>query len=79
MKLPHEAHADHGTVLSPKAAAVVTSDDMKSLKMLLPGPNQHPDHAIVPDMVIYLSAMFLRSQDPDFVKEQIKWFKTKKN
>ena len=64
-------HSDHGTVLKPTEAALVVDEDGE-MRMLMPdyAEDQH-----VPLMVLLLSAVLVRSCDPEWIEEMLVMFK----
>lgn len=68
------------SLVPPGEAAIVTSDNMNGgLRLLLPRSLMENDDkkTQVPSMVIYLTACAMRSEDEEFVKEQIAWFESR--
>jgi hypothetical protein len=67
-----EAYSDHGTVLDENECAIVSTDNMTQVNVLMPN---FEDDAKVPPLVIYLFACAVRyDKDPEFVQEMIEWF-----
>ena len=63
-----------GTVLPPNECALVTKADMTQLQLLVP---DLPDGTPMPPLVAYLFACHARHQtDPQFVRDQIRWFES---
>jgi hypothetical protein len=59
------------TVLSPNECAIVSTDNMTDIKVLLP---DLPDGVAVPPVMAFLLACATRfRRDPNFVDEQIRW------
>jgi len=72
-----EAYSDYGTVLDDKECAIVSTDNMTQLNMLIP---DMPEDEKVPPLVIYLFACAVRyDKEPDFVEEMIDWFMNDRN
>jgi hypothetical protein len=64
---PSSPHADHGTVLKPSEAALVVSED-GALRLLMP---RYSDDQDVPEMVLLLGAVLVRSQDREWVEDML--------
>jgi hypothetical protein len=58
-------------VLKPTEAALVVDEDGE-LRMLMPGYAEDQD---VPLMVLLLSAVLVRSRDPEWIEEMLAMFK----
>jgi hypothetical protein len=59
------------TVLSPNECAIVSTDNMTDIKMLLP---DHRDGVETPPVMAFLLACATRyRRDQNFVAEQIRW------
>lgn len=59
-----EAHSDHGTVVQPNESALVVDED-GGLRLLL------ADYEDVPEMVLLLGAVLVKSRDPEWVADMI--------
>lgn len=64
-------HSEHGRVIKPTEAALVV-DENGEMRMLLPG---YADDQDVPLMVLLLSAVLVRSSDPEWIEEMLAMFK----
>lgn len=62
------AHSDHGTVIGPDHAALVVGPD-GDLQLLL--PDKERDDMPMPIMMVFLAAVAIRSDDPEWVKETL--------
>lgn len=60
------------TILSPEEAALVTTNDGVGLRLCLPTAYRD-DGGELPPMVAFLTAIFMRSDDPEWVGEQMNW------
>lgn len=58
---------DENTSLQPGDAALVASKD-GAMRLVLP---EYGDDDLVPEAVLLLTAVFIRSHDPDWVEEMV--------
>lgn len=68
--------SDGALILEQGEAALITTDGMKGLSLMIPKsmPNK-----LVPDVVLFLTACMVRyHRDPEFVAEQVKWMHDRK-
>ena len=68
--------ASGGYVVERGEAAIVTMDGMKHMSLLV--PSMQAD-APVPELMLYLTAVMVRGQDPEFFREQIEWMEEQRN
>lgn len=64
-------HADVGTVLKATDAALVVSEN-GDLRLLMPDYGKDQD---VPEMVLVLGAVLVRSHDPDWIEDMLSTLK----
>ena len=77
--MEHPAATDTGTVLDPDEAAIVTTDGMTRMALMLPAKISEDDNVEVPEVLLYLTAVAMRGQDdPEFFAEQIEWMESRK-
>lgn len=70
--------SDGALVLGKGEGALVTKGDGEDLSMYVPQSMMERER--MPRAMVYLAALLVRfHQDPDFVEEQIEWFRTKRN
>jgi hypothetical protein len=76
------AETDHGSVLSPNAAAVVYDPDNQDAHwhLLIPDWGKHEDDEPVPPEIVMLSAFFARiHRDQEFVNDLVQWMQDQKD
>jgi hypothetical protein len=66
------APAHIGDLVPPSEAAIVTTGGMAELQMLV--PDHAGDGEMMPAVMIFLLAVFMRARDPEFVAQQLAWF-----
>lgn len=63
------------TLVPAGEAAIVTSDGMQQLQLLIP---DFGDDQEVPEALMFLSAVFVRYSDEEFRKEQLDWMENRR-
>jgi hypothetical protein len=70
--------SDGALVLEPGEGALVTANGMTNVALLVPKVVQGMPE--MPRAMVFLAAMLVRfDHDPEFVDEQIRWFRSNKN